>query len=86
MSLESMARALRETQPCLPTWTCKPARTPGCSCKGLREAVAERDRYRSKALDAACRARIAGGATCKRDGCPDRHGYCPDVLREVDGA
>lgn len=59
--------------------------TPGCSCNGLRDAIAARDRYRAKALDAACRARIAGGAPCMREGCPDRHGYCGDVIREVDG-
>lgn len=45
---------------------------------------AQRDRYREAALSAACRARIAGGAPCTREGCRDRHGWCAAVIEEVE--
>lgn len=54
-----------------------------CSCDPLRRAEADRDRYREAAMSAACRARIAGGSPCTREGCPDRHGYCDAVIEEV---
>lgn len=60
-------------------------RTPGCSCDGLRDALAARDRYRGKALEAACWAKIVGKAPCAAEGCQARKGYCSAVIKEVDG-
>lgn len=62
--------------------------TPGCSCNGLRDAIAARDRYRAKALRLACLRRfalynppLADCIACLL--CDDQ--YCDAVLMEVDG-
>lgn len=61
-----------------------PISTLGCSCNSLREAIAERDMYRNKALFWACRGQSPDGCT----GCPhndDPNLWCLTVLEEVDG-
>lgn len=67
--------------------------TPGCSCNGLRDAIAARDRYRAKALRLVCsRIEYFDGhrGMCERcavrlSGGDVSYGYCAAVLREVDG-
>lgn len=54
---------------------------PWCSCDYLRRAEAERDRYRSKALDYACNLRYDQGCNCERE----RGDFCMSVIEEVDG-
>lgn len=64
--------------------------TPGCSCDGLRDALAACDRYRAMALKLACDAfdnyKRDGGYGCWHN-CEHRGngGYCAAVLEEVDG-
>lgn len=65
--------------------------TPGCSCKGLSEAMeeinrltVERERCRRKALKLSC-AYLCDYETCPHPGChPNQDGYCDDVIKEVD--
>lgn len=56
-------------------------KTPGCSCDGYAEAVADARKYREKALAYACNLRVEAGCHCDRD-CNE---YCKRVIDEVDG-
>lgn len=62
--------------------------TPGCSCDGLRDALAARDRYRRIALQLACRYKIGSydalDIGCNRCERPDGV-YCAAVIKDVDG-
>lgn len=63
--------------------------TPGCSCDGLRDALAARERYRAKALRYACFKHLYSD-DCIIDGCCDECErpdgvYCAAVIKEVDG-